>query len=46
LRLITTLETFNTNISYEEAKKNFATFFNSILYYITPDYEFIELLNI
>lgn len=46
LRLIKTLETFNINISYEEAKKYFATFFNYILSYITPDYELIELLNI
>lgn len=46
LRLIKALETFNININYEEAKEYFATFFNYILSYITPDYELIDLLNI
>ncbi|MEB6045023.1 HAD family hydrolase [Staphylococcus pseudoxylosus] len=46
LRLIKALETFNVHISYEEAREYFATFFNYILSYITPDYELIELLKI
>lgn len=46
LRLIKALETFNINRNYEEAKEYFATFFNYILSYITPDYELIDLLNI
>ncbi|MFQ3843373.1 HAD family hydrolase [Staphylococcus pseudoxylosus] len=46
LRLIKALETFNININYEESKEYFATFFNYILSYITPDYELIDLLNI